>query len=66
MHALAAEVHKFRGGGTGVVFARAPGLRKYKSLAQLPKMMSGGGGGGGGLPSIFFPGQFPDIIYIIG
>ena len=37
-------------GGTGVVFARAPGLRKYK------------GGGGGGDSHQFY---FPDIIYII-
>ena len=55
-------------GGTGVVFARAPGLRKYKVASATPKKADerGGGGGGVGLPPIFFPGQFPEIIYIIG
>ena len=57
--ALAAEAQKFRGGGTGVVFARAPGLRKYKVACATPKKADERGGGG-------FPGQFPDIIYIIG
>ena len=54
----------------GVVFARAPGLRKYKVARTTPKKADerggGGGGGGGGTPTHFFSGQFPDIIYIIG
>ena len=54
------------GGGTGVVFARAPGLRKYKVARATPKKLMSGGGGGGGTPTHFFPEQFPDIIYIIG
>ena len=29
--------HKYLGGGTGVVFARAPGLRKYKVARATPK-----------------------------
>ena len=58
---LAAEAQKFR--GTGVVFARAPGLRKYKVARATPKKADEQGGGGGGDS---LSGQFPDIIYIIG
>ena len=44
-----------------------PGLRKYKVARATPKNADErGGGGGGGTPTHFFPGQFPDIIYIIG
>ena len=46
--------HKNLGGGTGVVFARAPGLRKYKVARTTPKKADERGGGGGGLPPIFF------------
>ena len=62
---LAAEAHKFRGDGRGFC-ARHAGLRKYKVARATPKKADERGGGGGGLPPIFSPGQFPDIIYIIG
>ena len=54
---LAAEAQTFRGGGggTGVVFARAPGLRKYKVARTTPKKADERGGGGGGGPNHFFP-----------
>ena len=38
-----------------MVFARAPGMRKYKVARATPKKADErGGGGGGGLPPIFF------------
>ena len=41
-----------------MVFARAPGLRKYKVTRATPKKADerggGGGGGGGGTPTHFF------------
>ena len=43
---LAAEAQKFRGDGR-VVFARAPGLRKYKVALATPKKADERGGGGG-------------------
>ena len=45
---------KFRGRGTGVVFARPPGLRKYKVFRAIPKKADERGGGGGGTPINFF------------
>ena len=49
---LAAEAQKFRGGGgTGVVFACAPGLRKYKVARATPKIADERGGG---TPTHFF------------
>ena len=42
------------GGGTGVVFARAPGLRKYKVARATPKKADERGGGGGDSHPFFF------------
>ena len=39
-----------------MVFACAPGLRKYKFVCATPKKADErGGGGGGGTPTHFFP-----------
>ena len=61
LNPLPAEAQKFRGGRAWFLRARQA-WESIKSLAQLPKKLMSGGG----LPPIFFPGQFPDIIYIIG